>query len=57
MPAVALTAYGRADDRTRALSAGFSMHLPKPVDPVELVTVVASLVAAPASWTAKGAAR
>jgi signal transduction histidine kinase/CheY-like chemotaxis protein len=43
-PAVALTAYGRVEDRMRALSAGFSMHLPKPVDPVELVTVVASLV-------------
>jgi signal transduction histidine kinase/ActR/RegA family two-component response regulator len=44
VPAVALTAYGRVEDRMRALSAGFSMHLPKPVDPIELVTVVASLV-------------
>jgi CheY-like chemotaxis protein len=43
VPAIALTAYGRAEDRTRALSAGFSMHLPKPVDPTELVAVVASL--------------
>ncbi|HVQ77403.1 MAG TPA: ATP-binding protein [Candidatus Binatia bacterium] len=43
VPAIALTAYGRAEDRTRALSAGFSMHLPKPVDPAELVSVVASL--------------
>jgi signal transduction histidine kinase/CheY-like chemotaxis protein len=51
VPAVALTAYGRAEDRTRALSAGFSMHLPKPVDPAELVSIVASLVAVPASWS------
>ncbi|HYE93054.1 MAG TPA: ATP-binding protein, partial [Terriglobales bacterium] len=43
IPAVALTAYGRVEDRVRTLSAGFSMHLPKPVDPTELVTVVASL--------------
>jgi signal transduction histidine kinase/DNA-binding response OmpR family regulator len=42
-PAVALTAYGRVEDRLRTLSAGYSMHVPKPVDPVELVTVVASL--------------
>jgi CheY-like chemotaxis protein len=44
VPAVALTAYGRAEDRMRTLSAGFSMHVPKPVDPAELVTVVASLM-------------
>jgi CheY-like chemotaxis protein len=43
VPAIALTAYGRAEDRIRTLSAGFSMHVPKPVDPAELVTVVASL--------------
>ena len=43
VPAVALTAYGRVEDRLRTLSAGFSMHLPKPVDPAELTTVVASL--------------
>jgi PAS domain S-box-containing protein len=44
IPAVALTAYGRAEDRVRTLSAGFSMHVPKPVDPAELVAVVASLI-------------
>ena len=44
VPAVALTAYGRAEDRMRTLSGGFSMHVPKPVDPAELVTVVASLM-------------
>jgi signal transduction histidine kinase/CheY-like chemotaxis protein len=43
VPAIALTAYGRVEDRLRTLSAGFSMHVPKPVDPVELTTVVASL--------------
>jgi PAS domain S-box-containing protein len=42
IPAVALTAYGRAEDRSRTLSAGYSMHVPKPVDPAELVTVVAT---------------
>ena len=43
VPAVALTAYGRAEDRDRSTSAGFSMHVPKPVDPDELVVIVASL--------------
>ena len=43
IPAVALTAYGRAVDRIRALSAGFHMHLPKPVEPAELAAVIASL--------------
>ena len=42
-PAVALTAYGRVQDRLRTLSAGFSMHVPKPVDPAELTIVVANL--------------
>ena len=42
-PAVALTAYGRVEDRLRTLSAGYSMHVPKPVDPTELATVVAGL--------------
>jgi CheY-like chemotaxis protein len=43
IPAVALTAYTRIEDRLRALAAGFQMHVPKPVDPAELVTIVASL--------------
>ncbi|CAA9583381.1 Two-component system sensor histidine kinase/response regulator hybrid [uncultured Synechococcales cyanobacterium] len=43
IPAVALTAYARMEDRTRALAAGFQMHVPKPVKPIELTTVVASL--------------
>ncbi|WP_017315250.1 response regulator [Mastigocladopsis repens] len=44
IPAVALTAYARAEDRMRSLSAGFQMHLSKPVEPDKLATVVASLV-------------
>jgi len=43
IPAVALTAYGRPEDRVRSLSAGFSMHVAKPVDPVELGVIVANL--------------
>jgi signal transduction histidine kinase/CheY-like chemotaxis protein len=43
IPAAALTAYARAEDRMRALSAGFNIHVPKPVEPAELATVVASL--------------
>jgi CheY-like chemotaxis protein len=43
IPAVALTAYARVEDRVRALTAGFQMYVPKPVDPNELVAVVANL--------------
>jgi PAS domain S-box-containing protein len=43
LPAAALTAYARPDDRTRALHSGFEMHLAKPVDPAELVASVATL--------------
>ena len=43
VPAVALTAYARSDDRTRALKAGFSNHVAKPVEPAELIAVIASL--------------
>jgi signal transduction histidine kinase len=42
-PAVALTTLARPTDRVRALSAGFQMHLPKPVDPRDLVLAVAML--------------
>jgi CheY-like chemotaxis protein len=45
VPAVALTAYARTEDRLRALRAGFQLHLSKPVQPSELVTVVASMAA------------
>jgi signal transduction histidine kinase/ActR/RegA family two-component response regulator len=43
LPAAALTAYARSDDRVRALRAGFQIHLAKPIDPAELVTTVAAL--------------
>jgi PAS domain S-box-containing protein len=41
--AVALTAYARLEDRTEAMRAGFQNHLPKPVEPAELLAVVHSL--------------
>ncbi len=44
IPAAALTAFARSEDRTRALDAGFEMHLAKPVEPGELVASVATLV-------------
>jgi signal transduction histidine kinase len=43
IPAIALTAYGRREDRVRALSAGYEYHVPKPVEELELLTAVASL--------------
>jgi CheY-like chemotaxis protein len=47
VPAIALTAYARAEDRQRALIAGFQMHLSKPVEPRELIAGIASLVNLP----------
>ncbi|PTL78597.1 PAS domain-containing protein [Vitiosangium sp. GDMCC 1.1324] len=44
VPAVALTAYARVEDRTRALTAGFNMHVAKPVEPAELLTILSNLV-------------
>jgi len=44
-PAAALTAYAGTEDRMRALKAGFQMHIPKPVQPAELIAVVSSLAA------------
>ena len=44
-PAVALTAYARAEDRMKAVLAGFQHHVSKPVEPAELITMVASLAA------------
>jgi signal transduction histidine kinase/DNA-binding NarL/FixJ family response regulator len=46
LPAVALTAYSREEDRRRAMEAGFDAHVAKPVDPSRLVEVVAALVQA-----------
>jgi PAS domain S-box-containing protein len=48
LPAIALTAYARNDDRQRALLAGFQMHLSKPVEPRELIAGIASLLHLPA---------
>ena len=47
LPAVALTAYGRMQDRMRSLTAGYNMHVPKPVDPAELTTIIASVAGRP----------
>jgi signal transduction histidine kinase/ActR/RegA family two-component response regulator len=43
VPAVALTALARDEDRKRTLQAGYQVHISKPVDPAELVTVIATL--------------
>jgi PAS domain S-box-containing protein len=43
IPAAALTAYARSDDRAKALRSGFSIHLAKPIDPGELVAAVTAL--------------
>jgi CheY-like chemotaxis protein len=43
-PAVALTAYARSEDRTKAILLGFQHHVAKPVEPLELIAMVASLV-------------
>jgi PAS domain S-box-containing protein len=45
IPAAALTAYARSEDRTRVLMAGFDLHVAKPIDPGELLAVVQSLAA------------
>ena len=44
VPAIALTAYARTEDRLRALRAGYQMHVSKPVDLPELVAVIASII-------------
>ncbi len=43
IPAAALTAYARSEDRVRTLRAGFQVHLAKPIDPEELVAAIADL--------------
>ena len=43
VPAIALTAYARSQDRMQSVLAGYQMHIPKPVEPAELITIVASL--------------
>ncbi len=44
IPAIALTAFARNYDQQQALKAGFQIHLPKPLDPEELVTAVVSIL-------------
>lgn len=44
IPAIALTAYASVEDYNRALSAGFNLHIPKPVDPTELTMAIAHIV-------------
>jgi CheY-like chemotaxis protein len=44
-PALALTAFARAEDRARAIAAGFQDHLPKPIDPMRLLDAVVALLA------------
>jgi signal transduction histidine kinase len=46
LPAIALTGFARAEDRSRILAAGFQAHVPKPLDPAELTGVIAGLVRA-----------
>lgn len=42
-PAIALTAYARIEDRVKVLAAGYQMHIPKPIEPEELITIVSGL--------------
>jgi PAS domain S-box-containing protein len=44
LPAVALTAFARSEDRLRALEAGFAAHISKPVEPSQLIATVANMV-------------
>lgn len=44
LPAMALSAYAREEDRQQALSAGFQQHLSKPVDPTALVVAIKKLL-------------
>jgi CheY-like chemotaxis protein/anti-sigma regulatory factor (Ser/Thr protein kinase) len=44
IPAVALTAMARVDDRVKTLTAGYQMHVPKPVEPAELISIVVGLL-------------
>jgi CheY-like chemotaxis protein len=43
LPAAALTAYARSEDRARALRSGFQIHLAKPIDPTALITAIGNL--------------
>jgi len=54
IPAAALTAYAGIEDRRRVLQAGYQMHIPKPVEPAELTTIVAGLAERNAKLVAIG---
>jgi len=56
VPAIALTAFARSEDRLSALEAGFSAHISKPVEPSELIATVASVVGPSAPMVNRGAA-
>jgi CheY-like chemotaxis protein len=43
VPAAALTAYAGVQDRQKALDSGFQMHVPKPIEPAEFMSVIANL--------------
>lgn len=43
LPAIALTAFARSEDRVKALRAGFLVHVAKPVEPNEIIATVASV--------------
>ena len=45
LPAIALTAFARAEDAVKARQAGYGVHLPKPVDPSRLFSTIASVLA------------
>jgi CheY-like chemotaxis protein len=47
LPAIALTGFARAEDRTRTLAAGFQAHVSKPFDPAELTAAIAAVVRGP----------
>ena len=49
IPAAALTAYARSEDRAKALRSGFQLHLAKPIDPCELLAAIAQLAGSAAA--------
>jgi CheY-like chemotaxis protein len=44
LPAIALTAHARWEDRTKAMLAGYQMHIAKPIEPPELLATIANIV-------------
>jgi CheY-like chemotaxis protein len=53
VPAIALTAYARVEDRLKVLNAGFQLHVAKPIEPAELIAVVGSV----ADWAPRDSSR